>query len=612
MAFVPTRQFGVALALLSLVWLLIYVYLWAPYEEFLYSDMKKYWTSAMDRLNGRAFEEPQFVAWPPLYHIFLAELFRVFRWIGLESWIRLETALTINMLAFAASVYALQRVAVQWFDRPEFVFITLMLYAFGFPAWYFNAFLLSGNLGMPLMIIAFALIVHKCSWWSAVVGAMLFGLGVLARPSFGPFGLAFVIYYLALYRISWKFIRRAAIFSAVFFFIVALGSAEVARISKGKLVGLSGNGGLDFFISMSHYHRVDVSYDGWHFFVVAPALSWKPENGSFYTDVPFYNQNYYFDLGWEFIRHDPMSLLQNFGHLQNLFFADMLPTRYDAPGFGLWRPVWDWFKFGMFLTLGLYFWAWRYLGERLPAFALLISVVGITLVVSFIFTGEPRYTYAIIFVFYLLFFKLIEIMSRNWRRWLRPVAIYASLLVMAGSASAAVVELLRLDLGDRSVKVNYLPLPEFIGREGVAPVEFEARRLLFPHGKDREGLFHLAVEHPPLSRPGTVSMRTRLEIPGGQPLPINFEMYSAWTFRMYVNGQERFATDNTDYFNELGSYMELAPGVYNIEFVIDYIPLPGGFAVNYSYWESDGWRVRTPLGLSSERVRFSLPDGVGP
>ncbi|HEX5056023.1 MAG TPA: hypothetical protein VFX02_05950 [Gammaproteobacteria bacterium] len=611
MAFVSSRQFGIALALLSLAWLLIYVYCWAPYQEFLFTDMKKYWTSTLARLEGggREFLEPQFVAWPPLYHIILAELFRVFRWIGLEGLIRLETALTINMVAFAASVYALQRLAVQWFDRPEFVLATMLLYAFGFPAWYFNAFLLSGNLGMPLMIISFALIVHKCSWWSAVVGALLFGIAVLIRPSFGPYGLAFIIYYLALYRISWKFVRRASVFSAVFFLVAALGSAEVARISQGKVVGLSGNGGLDFFIAMSHYHRVDVSYAGWHFFVIVPAVSWKPENGSFYTDVPFYNQDYYFKLGWDYIKHDPSLLIDNFSHVRDLFFADMLPTRNDAPGFKFWRPVWDWFKFMMFLTIGLYFWAGRYLGTRLPAFTMLSSVVGLTLLVSFVFTGEPRYTYSIIFAFYLLFFKLIEIMSHNRRRWIRPLAIYASLLVMASSASAMVVELRRLDLGDRNVHIGYIPLPEF-APPGSAPVEFDVRRVLFPHSKTKGGMIHLSAEHSPMLQPGTVHIHTTMEITGDQPLPLTFEMYSSWTFRMYINGVQRFAGDYTDYFNEMDNYMELQPGVYKVEFVVDYVPVSGGFAVNYNYWEPDGWKVRRVLGLDSERIRFSSPVGA--
>ncbi len=611
MAVVPTRGFGAVITLLSFATVLAYVFLWAPYHDFVFSDMRKFWTSAMARLDGggKEFYDPQFVAWPPLYHIFLAELFRVLRWIGLESWIRIETALTINIVAFAASVYALHRLATQWFERAEFVLITMLLYAFGFPALYFHAFLLSGNLGMPLMIIAFSLIAHKCSWRSAVVGALLFGLSSLIRPSFAPYGLSFVIYYFALYGISWKFIRRAAVFSAVFFSMVALGGAEVARISHGKVKGLSSNGGLDFFIAVSHYHRVDVSYDGWHFFVIAPAVSWKPENGTFFTDVPFYDQKYYFEQGWEFIRHEPMLLLENFSHVRDLFFADMMPTRYDAPGFRFWRPVWDWFKFIMFLTFGLYAWVWRKLDRRMPEFMLMISTVVLTLVVSFIFTGEPRYTYSIIFIFYLLFFKLLEIFWGNWRRWLRPLAIYASLLVMASSGSAAVIELIRLDLGTPHVQVSYMPLPEFSGRAGSTPLQFEVRRVLFPHGKQKTGLKHKAADHPPLLLPGPVKISTRMEVLGPDTQAINFEMYSAWTYRMFINGQEKFSSNNMDYFIEMGKYMELKPGIYDIEFVVDYVPSPGGFAVNYSYWEPDGWRVREILGLDTEKVRFSLPGG---
>jgi hypothetical protein len=609
MAFVTRREFGILLAVLSFVMLVLYVFFWAPYQEFLFSDMKKYWTSAMSRLEGggREFDEPQFVAWPPIYHIILGELFRVLRAIGLENWVRLETALMINILAFTASVYALQRLTVQWFERPELVLITMLLYAFGFPAWYFNAFLLSGNLGIPLMIVAFSLVVHKSSWGSAVLGALLFGLAALIRPSFAPYGLAFVIYYLALYRISWKFIGRAAAFSGVFFFMVALGSAEVSRISQGKVAGLSGNGGLDFFIAMSHYHRVDVSYDGWHFYVIVPALSWKPENGSFYTDVPFYKQEYYFEQGWKFIQHDPLLLVENFGHLRNLFFADMLPTRWDAPGFTFWRPVWDWFKFIMFLSLGLYCWVWRYLGTRLPAFTLMISVVGLTLLVSFIFTGEPRYTYSIIFVFYLLFFKLLEILSPNWRRWTRPLAIYASLLVMAGSGSAAVIEMMRMDLGKPDVKVTFIPFQVPGTRESAKLIEFQVRRVLFPHTKKESGLVHLAADHPPLQEPGSVHIHTRMEIVGPDSLALNLEMYSAWSFRLYIDGQEKFVSTNTDYFLEHGNYMQLAPGMYDVEFLIDYVPMPGGFAANYSYWEPDGWRMRQVFGLDSDRIRFTLP-----
>jgi hypothetical protein len=584
----------------------LYVFGCTPYQDFLFSDMAKYWTSAMTRLNENPFEDPQFVAWPPLYHIFIAELFRVFRWLGLDGLIRLETVLSVNITAFAVSVYALQRLAIQWFARSEFIFITVLLYAFGFPSLYFNAFLLSGNLGMPLMICAFALIVHKQSLWAVATGGLLLALAVVVRPSFGPYGLAFVLYYLVRYGMTRQFIGRAALFSAVFFAVVLLGSLEVARISGGKVFGLSANGGLDFFITMSKFHKVDLNYDGWHFVVVAPSLSWEPENGTFYTNVPFYEQGYYFSQGWEFLKRNPMRLFRSFEHMGHLFFADMLPSRTDAPGFTFWRPVWDWFKFIMFLTLGLYAWMWRRLGERKPEFVMMISIILLTLIVSAIFTGEPRYTYAILFIFYLLFFKLIELYREDRRGWLRPALIYAGLLITLTVATAGVKEVIRRDLGPRGVVVSMAP------DNTSPPVEIEVRRMLFPHGKNKIGLFHVTEDYPPLRQAAPVRMHTRMEVLGAEPLLMEFEMYSAWRFRFYLDKRELLISENTDYFTASTILLQLEPGIHEVEIVLEYEPLIGGFAASYNYWEPDGWRVRRFLGVSWEKIRFMLPEATHP
>lgn len=609
-AFVRTRWFGLTAALLSLTVLSGYVFLWAPYTEFVFSDMAKYWDSAIARLQGGEFDEGQYVAWPPLYHIFLAELFRVLSWLGLSALVRLETALFINIMAFAISVYALQRVAGQWFARSEMILVTVLLYALGFPSLYFNAFLLSGNLGMPLMICAFALVVHRQQWWAAAVGGLVLALGVIVRPSFGPYGLAFVLLYLARHGFSRQFLGRAALFSGAFFAAVLLASAEVARISGGKVFGLSSNGGLDFFITMSNYHRIETAYDGWHFVVVAPALSWEPENGTFYTDVPFYNQGYYFRQGWEFLKRDPMRLFRSYEHMSHLFFADMLPTRLDAPGFSFWIPLWDWFKFGMFLTFGLYAWLWRRLGARKPEFVLMISVVALTLIVSAIFTGEPRYTYSILFIFYLLFFKLVELFWQDRARgWLRRGLIYACVLASITLVIAAATEIRRRDLGPRSVQIS-LPPPDVT----ESPSQLEVRRVRFPFGKDKEGLFHVSEDLPQLKQPGLVRMQTRMEVLGTQTRALQFEIYSAWLFRIYVDGKPLVSAVNADFFEPMQAYIELTPGVHHIEIHLDYEPTTGGFAVNYSYWEPNGWRVRRFLGVATDMVRFSLPDAptIGP
>jgi hypothetical protein len=602
---VPQREFGLYVAASALLIIACYVFLFSPYLKFIYSDMARYWHSALDRLNGHEYSDAQFIAWPPLYHIFLAELFRLFRALGLEGMVRIETALTINMLVFAVSVYAFHRLAVRWFERPAFILVAVLLYAFGFPALYFNAFLLADNLGAPLLVIAVAVLATREGWRATIIAALLFGLATAVRPSFGPYGLAFMAFYLARHRLTWPFVKHAALFSAAFFTIVLLGSAEVARISKGKVFGLSANGGLDFFIAHTDYHKVDVSYHGWHFFVVVPGYSFKPENGAFYTNVPFYRQDYYFKLGWEAFKRDPDQVWKNVRFVRNLFFAPMLPTRTDAPGFSVLMPTWDWLKFGMFLVLGLYFWASAALGTQRPMMWLMISLIGLTAIVSYFFTGEPRYTYSLMFAFYLLSLRLIELMAKNWRAWLKPLGWYAVALAVAGTATAAV---LKDPYYPPTINVtvdtepNGTPQPVATEHE-TGRYRASIGRALFPYAEG--GRLDHVRQHLPLVEPARVQLRTLAHVSDADGVPVKFETYSAWPFEVRINGEEHIPfTYPLGYFDEFVSHATLGPGTHEIEVVFHYEPAAGGFAVAYSYWDGD-WPQRQLLGVSSKKIRFT-------
>jgi energy-coupling factor transporter transmembrane protein EcfT len=256
----------------------------------------------------------------------------------------------------------------------------------------------------------------------------------------------------------------------------------------------------------------------------------------------------------------------------------------------------------MFLTLGLYAWMWRRLGERKPEFVMMISIILLTLIVSAVFTGEPRYTYSILFVFYLLFFKLIELYREDRRGWVRPALIYAVLLATATAATAGVNEVIRRDLGPRGVRLTVLP------DSASPPVEVEVRRMLFPHGKKKIGLFHVTEDYPPLRQAAPVRMQTRMEVLGTGPLLVEFEMYSAWRFGFYVDKRQLLFSENMDYFTASTVLIQLEPGVHEIEIVLEYQPLIGGFAASYNYWEPNGWRVRRFLGVSWERIRFLMPE----
>lgn len=609
-AYVFTRNFGIAIAALSLTFILIYVFAFTDYNAYLYSDMQAYWGRAMDRLNGRTFIETQFLAWPPGYHIFLAELFRILQWIGLPGLVRLETALTLNIVVYTGSVYALHRIAVRWFTRPALILTVMLLYGFGFPAWYFNAFLLAGNLALPLFLIAGALVYCRSNWYPLVAAAVLFAFATAVRPSIGPFGLAFVIYFFVRSGLNWVFITRAAVFSTVYFALIFAASAEVSRISHGKVTGLSANGGLDFFIANSRYHRVDLNYAGWHNFVVVPALSMKPENGFYSTQVPYYHQDFYYKLGWGFIKHDPLRIIKNFEHIKDLFYSRMLPSK-ETPGYLFFRPAWDTLKLIMFLSLGLYLWMWRALKvEERPLFGFLTGVIAVTLLVSYLFTGEPRYTFSIIFVFYLLFFKLVETFCDDWTRWKKVWLPFG--LTLGLGAGVVLVVMAAIKPGyPPTVTVQTQPLNDVSATEQTKVSSIG--RIYFPvtgvSGKTDEAWLVSADDGVLVKTGSKISMRTNMEIERTGPLSMKFNIYSTWPFELKLDGKTLIAQgDDLSYFRELNAFANPGPGLHTIEVFFKYFPYAGGFTVTYNFFDSDKWEHRNMLGVSDTYVHFMLPD----
>lgn len=602
-SFLSSKACAGALAVLSCLCLLGYVFYLAPYDYFLYNDMAGYWNRAMERLQGQSFRETQFMAWPPIYHIYLAEFFRVCRGLGLSSLVRFETVLVINILLYAVSVYAVHRMAVRWFEQSGiWATVTTLFYGLGFPAWYFNAFLLSDNFSAPLLVIAVALVYCRHSWRSLAAAAVIFAVAAAARPSIAPYGLAFVIPLLVRHRFQWEFFARAAVFSGVFFLVIFTAMAEVSRISNGKVKGLSANGGLDFFIANARIYRIDVLYEGWHNFVIVPALSWKPEQGSFFSNTPYYQQDYYFDLGWDHLRHDPTRLVKNVEHIRHLFFADMLPSRYDAPGFTFFRPLWDKFKFALFLSIPLYFWLWRRLSEQQRFFcSLMVSLIGVTMAVSYLFTGEPRYTYSIMFVFYLLGFNALRLLAREGRRCLRIVPQFAVLLAglwLSGKALAYWVD----PPGQPHVEAV------FLDAEANTRTVAQLRSLYFPFSKKLPLLSEDGGMA--LQRPGTLVFRTQLHL--DQPLErIGWEVFSNWPVKIRVDGKVIMDTPGADYFREKTAISPLTPGTHLVEVESPYRPGENGLTINYLFFDGDQWMHRQKLGEDKSPVRFSLPEADG-
>ena len=604
--FTQSRQFGVLAAFAATVVVCSYVFLLTPYTEFLISDMAGFWNRAMERLDGEVFRETQFMAWPPSYHILLAEFFRLLQFLGLENLVRLETPLLIHILVFGVSVYALQRALVNRFSFPILSTVVVLLYGLGFPAFYFHAFLLPDNLATSLLVIACACILCRSDWKWLVASALIFGFASCIRPAIAPYGLPFIIYLLIQYRFSTQFFYRAAAFTAVFFSIVGLATLENSRISGGKVNGLSANGGLDFFIANSRYHSIRTDYDGWNLIIIVPALSMQPENGYFYTDVPIYNQDYYFKLGWDHIKRDPMRVIKNLEHVKHLFFSDMLPTRYDAPGFSLLRPVWDVFKFIMLLSIIPLCWFWRWIPKRdLPFIGFLICIIFVTFIVSYLFTGEPRYTYSIIFCFYILFFKLIDLLLNNWpdmRVQLIPAIIGSTLLVGLVHSAPAWVEPEHpstVAIETKSHQINPLWL-------SANTKPYTAGRVLFPFSLNGT-LRHSDIKDIVLNTETYITVKSVMEVIGDSETAILLDINSGWPTKIFIDEELYYEQEFSDYFEEQHVWLHLDPGKHDINIEFDFIPYYGGFSVAYNYLDQDDKQHHYLLGVNSERVRFELP-----
>lgn len=599
-ALLASPRISFLLALGSFLFILLYVFVLSPYENFLYNDMLDFWRRALSRLTEDPFQETQFLAWPPGYHIFIAEVLRLLRALGIEYPFYFEIFLGINIAVYALSVFALHRMAIKWFNGDARLSLAAaLLYGFGFPAWFFNAFLLSDNLAAPLVVIACSLVYLKSGFRYLVIAALLLAFASFVRPSVAPYGLAFVLMMLAVHRISIKFIIRAGVFSVVFFAAVFLGMAEISRISKGKVSGLSANGGLDFFIANSRIHRIDLNYDGWHNFVIVPALSWKPENGFYKTEVPYYQQDHYYRLGWEFIKRNPERLVKNIEHVKDLFFASMLPSRTDAPGFTLFRPVWDWLKFFCFLTAFFLIWFWRDFApheKKLATF--MLSVIGITFIVSYVYTGEPRYTYSVMFVFYLLALKVLQLVltRRERARYALPrVAILLVGLWLSGKVLAFMVTPSYPD----HIHARFAGQTS---RDSSQP--FQLDRLYFPHVKKRA--LTSADKNMKLRSAGELKFATDLHL-AGEARNIKLDIQSAWPIIIKVDDRIYFRATAPDFFRETVAVVPLTPGKHRVEITVNYRPGEGGLAVSYNYMENDGWVYRDFMGVDKGPISFSLP-----
>jgi hypothetical protein len=405
------------------------------YGNYLVSDMGGYWFRALERFEGNDVNINQWVIWPPFYHITLTWLFKVLDLFRLLPF-KLEAVLFLNIILSTWSVYLVYFISRDMVQQTLTAIIITLIYSFYYPLVYFNAFVLSENLAIPMLIASVWAVFYRKKA-SVLLGATFFAIAVAVRPNFGILGLP-LFTYIAISGTNRRLaIIHGLLFSGIFFSLLALVALENYRISEGRLKGLSANGGVNFYLAQTKQYSIISEFDGYKYVLIPPSTAQHPENGTFQTSVPIYNQKYFYNLGIKHIKENPQVLIENLSKFKSLFFGPLFPSMGNAFGFSRMLKLSQYLIFAMSLLLGMYLLLFNNtIYDRKKLF--LISSIPVFLIIThYFFNVEQRYVYSFAFAIFIMFFLVAETVISGFKRYKGFVLIYLIIIILAfGLANA--------------------------------------------------------------------------------------------------------------------------------------------------------------------------------
>ena len=405
---------------------IIYVFHFTDYKNYLFSDMGGYWGRAQERYDGGIFNLGQWTAWVPFYHFYLAEVFKLLAFLHLFDH-KLEIVLILNIIYSTISVYCLYFVSKQILKNDNHSLLVTLLYAFTYPFIYLNAFVLTENFAIPLLILSVCLLFNCHEKKSALfINGLIFGIAVATRPSLLPVAISFFLYIIYATIPNRKSLLRGAVFALGFALIIFFTIVEISHISKGEVVGLCGNTGAVFFISQCKHHSIESHYNG-YVFSIGPPLNWQHSDWSDYkTEHPLHDQSYFYKLGYECMKSNPHYLVESFKNLKTLFFNTLMPAVSSAASFDFFIKLSSYVIFFMTISLGFLYFLIRDKVVETKKVLFLLSIPFCTILMSFFYPPEQRYFYSCVFVIYILFFTMLT----HLKKYSKEVKIYLISLVL--------------------------------------------------------------------------------------------------------------------------------------------------------------------------------------
>lgn len=442
-----------ALLGLTLVVRLGFVFWFSDYEHYLFSDFAGYWQRALDRLAGRVLDMDQWAIWPPLYHVLLAEWFKLIALFGLDENSRLPSVMVLNAMLGVVDVAVMVTLTRQLTGDVRLALLTGLFFGIGYPYLYFNAFVMSEHPAWTAFLVSLWLLTrHRAR--PGLAGLVL-GIAIALRPAYGLSALVGGLYLLWGIRCQpWP--RRwfkAAWFSLGLLSLLTWVLATNDHLSQGRLLGLGANGGVTFYFASCRTHRVETRHDGYHYVLEPAPTVDRPEYGLLQERVPFYQQGHYFRLGWECLLKDGLVAWFNGGtFFYDVLFGPLFPAVGSVSGFpwamDVHRPL-------LLIALLLVPFAPMALPagpQRERSWLLLGNLIMLALTFNF-FNVEHRYLYSLAFLIVPL--GVVALQQLLTIKRLMPMAILYGSLVFLVLVYGAVLYWVttRADLGPPRIKL---------------------------------------------------------------------------------------------------------------------------------------------------------------
>ncbi len=403
------------LVLASFVVRIVFVFLLTDYPHYLVSDMGGYWGRAIDRYHGDVFSVSQWAFHAPLYHIILSTMFKVFAFLGAPFAYLLELTLLTNCILASVTVFFVYRISLSILEIKKWALSVAALYSLTYPLIYINAFVLSENLAIPLLVAANYFIFRQPrNYLCLALCGLLLCIAAGMRPIFGPLVFSFASFIFLANQDQRKIFAAAktALFIVIFFLGILSICAYNAHISKGAVKGLGPNGGFTFFAIKAKVGKIIFKF-GDHSYWVEPCQyldGHKPAIPLLEINHAIYDQTYFYSKGMECVRNNPKILWDSLLELRCFLVGYFFPHFADAKGFKLLLPLFTWIIGIMTIVAFFFFWIIFLIQKWYDKSKLLFlwSLLLFTAMMGYVISAERRFLLPLIYVVYIICFCLAK------------------------------------------------------------------------------------------------------------------------------------------------------------------------------------------------------------